>query len=90
MSRGDIQAAVSVLSGGRLAASDLERHVELLAGQAGSAPPRHVTTQTLQKLARAAAQPKQFVRSAKLTSHMLIFLVVIYLAGTRRFGGVVR
>jgi hypothetical protein len=62
MSSGDIQAAVSVLAGGRLTAADLERHVSQLTRQAGSAPPRHVTTQTLQKLAHAAAQPTQFVR----------------------------
>lgn len=63
MSRGDIQAAVSVLAAGRLAAADLERHCEQLGDQAGSAPPvRPVTTPILQKLAHAADQPTQFVR----------------------------
>ncbi len=60
MSREDIMAAVSVLSAGRL--TNLEEHVEQLAAQAGSAPPRSVATHKLQRLAHASTHPTLLVR----------------------------
>lgn len=56
MSRQDIQAAVSVLGPARP-----DHHVQELAAHAGSAPPRHVTAETLQLLARTSTHPTQFV-----------------------------
>jgi hypothetical protein len=55
-----IQAAVSVLSGGRL--GNLDQQVEQLTDQAGSAPPRDVTAATLKRLTQAAPQPAEFIR----------------------------
>jgi hypothetical protein len=56
-----MQAAVSVLSGGRLAAH-LDQQVDQLTAQAGSAPPRDVTAATLKRLTQAAPQPAEFIR----------------------------
>jgi hypothetical protein len=51
---------VSVLSGGRL--GNLDQQVDQLTAQAGSAPPRDVTSATLKRLTQAAPHPAEFIR----------------------------